>query len=185
MDGVDIGGMFLLGLIGTGHCIGMCGPLIFAFPGRTGRLMPHLAYHAGRVATYTGIGAVLGGIGQLMAGAAAGAGGGVATVKIVLWLVAALFLLVLGTARLGIFPEPRWLSVVDPSRMPWFKTALQGEVVIFQTAEDGFDPAADGALPEWAVLSASMPVGRLLGGGGESGRGARSKFWGPPPSGHA
>ncbi len=126
MDGVDIWGMFLLGLLGTGHCIGMCGPLIFAFPGRTGRLMPHLAYHAGRVATYTGVGAVLGGVGQLMAGAAAGAGGGVATVKIVLWLVAALFLLVLGTTRLGILPEPRWLSVVDISRMPWFKTALQG-----------------------------------------------------------
>ena len=126
MDGIDIGGMFLLGLLGTGHCIGMCGPLIFAFPGSTGRLMPHFAYHAGRVATYTGVGAVLGGIGQLMAGAAAGAGGGVVTVKIVLWLAAALFLFVLGTARLGVLPEPRWLSVVDPGRMPWFKTALKG-----------------------------------------------------------
>jgi uncharacterized protein len=127
MDGVGIGGMFLLGLIGTGHCIGMCGPLIFAFPGRTGRIVPHLAYHAGRVITYTGVGALLGGIGQLMTGAAAGAGGGgVVTVKIVLWLVAALFLLALGTSRLGILPEPRWLSAVEPTRMPWFSTALKG-----------------------------------------------------------
>ncbi|MFO7708411.1 MAG: sulfite exporter TauE/SafE family protein [Desulfobacterales bacterium] len=125
MDGVDIWGMFLLGLLGTGHCIGMCGPLIFAFPGRTGRLLPHLAYHLGRIATYTGVGAALGGIGQMMAGSG-GDPGGVVAVKVVLWLVAASLLLVLGVARLGIFPEPRWLSLVAPDRIPGFKVALEG-----------------------------------------------------------
>jgi sulfite exporter TauE/SafE len=37
--------MFMLGLLGTGHCVGMCGPLIFAFPGRAGRFMSHAWYH--------------------------------------------------------------------------------------------------------------------------------------------
>jgi hypothetical protein len=127
MDRVDLYGMFLLGLLGTGHCIGMCGPLIFAFPGRTGRFLPHLLYHLGRVTTYTLIGGIMGGIGQLMAGAAAGSGsGGVVTVKVVLWLLAAVLLLVLGVTRLGIIREPGWLNVVSPERIPGFKTALEG-----------------------------------------------------------
>jgi hypothetical protein len=117
--------MFLLGLLGTGHCIGMCGPLIFAFPGRTGRLMPHLAYHLGRIATYTAVGAALGAVGQVMAGPG-GDPGSVATIKVVLWLVAASLLMVLGVARLGIFPEPRWLNLVSPERIPGFKSALGG-----------------------------------------------------------
>ena len=42
METIDILSMFTLGLLAQGHCIGMCGPLIIAFPGRTGRFMPHL-----------------------------------------------------------------------------------------------------------------------------------------------
>jgi len=127
MDGVDLWGMFLLGLLGTGHCIGMCGPLIFAFPGRTGRFLPHVLYHLGRVTTYTVIGGIMGGIGQLMAGAAAGSGaGGVVMVKVSLWLVASALLLVLGITRLGIVREPGWLNFVSPERMPGFKNVLEG-----------------------------------------------------------
>lgn len=127
MDGGDLWGMFLLGLLGTGHCIGMCGPLIFAFPGRTGRFLPHLLYHLGRVTTYTVVGGIMGGIGQLMAGAAAGSGPGmVAVVKVSLWLIAAALLLVLGATRLGIIREPGWLNGAAPERIPGFKSALKG-----------------------------------------------------------
>jgi sulfite exporter TauE/SafE len=127
MDRVDIWGMFLLGLLGTGHCIGMCGPLIFAFPGRTGRFLPHLLYHLGRVTTYTVIGGIMGGIGQVMAGAAAGgSSGGIVMVKVSLWLIAAALLLVLGVTRLGIIREPGWLNAVSPERIPGFKSALEG-----------------------------------------------------------
>jgi uncharacterized protein len=125
MDAGDIWGMFLLGLLGTGHCIGMCGPLIFALPGRTGRFLPHLLYHLGRVATYTVIGGIMGGIGQLMAGAAAGSAG-VVVIKVALWLIASALLLVLGVARLGIIREPGWLKAVSPERIPGFKGALEG-----------------------------------------------------------
>jgi hypothetical protein len=126
MDGFDIGGMFLLGLIGTGHCIGMCGPLIFAFPGRTGRFLPHLLYHLGRVATYTAIGGIMGGIGQLMTGAAGNGAGGAVLIKVSLWLIAAALLLVLAVTRLGILREPAWLGRISPERIPGFKNALEG-----------------------------------------------------------
>ena len=67
MGDLDLISLFFLGLLGTGHCIGMCGPLVVAFPGRTGRVAPHLFYHLGRLVTYGGIGAMMGGIGSGLA----------------------------------------------------------------------------------------------------------------------
>ncbi|WP_413815108.1 sulfite exporter TauE/SafE family protein, partial [Desulfosarcina sp.] len=29
---IDMIALFMLGLLGTGHCIGMCGPLVVALP---------------------------------------------------------------------------------------------------------------------------------------------------------
>jgi hypothetical protein len=67
MQNLDLVGMFMLGLFGTGHCIGMCGPLIFALPGRSGKFMSHVWYHSGRVITYVAIGGILGGAGGFLA----------------------------------------------------------------------------------------------------------------------
>jgi sulfite exporter TauE/SafE len=125
MDRLDLWGMFMLGLLGTGHCIGMCGPLIFAFPGRTGKFMPHVWYHLGRVTTYTALGGVMGGLGQMLTGAATGALDGVVLIKGVLWLVAAAFLVLFGVTRLGVIREPGWLTALSPERIPGFKRALQ------------------------------------------------------------
>jgi uncharacterized protein len=61
---------FLLGLMGSAHCAGMCGPLALALPhwGRTrasfvwGRVL----YNLGRIITYSLIGGILGTIGRGM-----------------------------------------------------------------------------------------------------------------------
>ena len=73
-QGFEFGAMFTLGILGTGHCIGMCGPLVVALPGRVGRLSAHLSYHAGRIATYSLVGGMMGGMGTLVSGVAAAAG---------------------------------------------------------------------------------------------------------------
>ena len=52
MEATSFVALFFLGLSGTGHCIGMCGPLVFAFPGKTGHVSAHLCYHAGRLCTF-------------------------------------------------------------------------------------------------------------------------------------
>jgi len=62
---------FILGLIGSVHCAGMCGPLALALPatGNT-RLsfgVGRVAYNLGRVATYCLLGAFFGGIGMTLA----------------------------------------------------------------------------------------------------------------------
>jgi sulfite exporter TauE/SafE len=62
------------GLIGSLHCVGMCGPLAMALPvGRLPRSQRALAmglYHLGRITAYSGLGLLVGTIGQglLLAG---------------------------------------------------------------------------------------------------------------------
>lgn len=55
---------FLIGLAGSAHCVGMCGPLALALPGRNrGRLSIWLGstlYNIGRILTYMLIGAIFG-----------------------------------------------------------------------------------------------------------------------------
>jgi len=59
------------GLLGGGHCIGMCGALVGALSlsagGRSGGWCFHLLYNTGRIATYTLIGALVGWLGSALA----------------------------------------------------------------------------------------------------------------------
>lgn len=54
----------LLGVAGSMHCIGMCGPLVSAIPVRAGsrwsRFLDRVLYHASRTAVYASMGAVVG-----------------------------------------------------------------------------------------------------------------------------
>ena len=70
MDGLwlSFGTGFSIGLLGSLHCIGMCGPLALALPvhrlsGWT-RVGGILAYNLGRTLTYACLGALFGIIGQ-------------------------------------------------------------------------------------------------------------------------
>lgn len=60
-----------IGLAGSIHCVGMCGPLLLALPldaGGRRQVAGQLAvYHAGRILTYAGLGGLFGLLGQGMA----------------------------------------------------------------------------------------------------------------------
>ncbi len=62
---------FVTGLLGAGHCIGMCGGLVSALSlseaGQKGGWFFHLLYNVGRISTYTFIGAVVGWLGSALA----------------------------------------------------------------------------------------------------------------------
>ncbi|MGC9965146.1 MAG: sulfite exporter TauE/SafE family protein [Syntrophobacteraceae bacterium] len=75
----EIFASFIVGLTGSLHCLGMCGPLIIAWSLRyrsasqagsevagpslySGAILHHLAFHAGRIATYGLLGAIVTGI---------------------------------------------------------------------------------------------------------------------------
>jgi hypothetical protein len=55
---------FVMGLVGSLHCLGMCGPIAMALPmgdqSTTGRLYGGVLYNLGRVLTYTWLGLILG-----------------------------------------------------------------------------------------------------------------------------
>ena len=189
MEKVDLLGMFMLGLLGTGHCVGVCGPLVFAFPGRSGRFMSHVWYHLGRVTTYVAVGAVLGGVGALLAALTGmDTKADVANLQTWLRIFAAALLAVLGLIRLGWVREPRWFDLLNPERIPGFKRALsgasdsQGQAVFFLLGLLlGFLPcglsygafaqalgtgsAATGALLVLAFAAGTVPGLLLLGTG--------------------
>jgi len=61
----------LLGLAGSLHCVGMCGPLMLAIPlpssERRAVLLQMLVYHSGRILTYAALGLLFGLLGKGMA----------------------------------------------------------------------------------------------------------------------
>ncbi|OGQ85720.1 MAG: hypothetical protein A2289_13435 [Deltaproteobacteria bacterium RIFOXYA12_FULL_58_15] len=71
-ESLDLFGFFTLGLLGGfGHCVGMCGPFVLYVSrrfgplgsGRSNLFLHQGLYGAGRVITYTGLGAVVGALG--------------------------------------------------------------------------------------------------------------------------
>jgi sulfite exporter TauE/SafE len=91
------------GLLGSGHCLGMCGPIVWAYAARlpaevswAARLGAHLAYNLGRVGMWVFLGLSLGMAGGML--------GGLAPVGRILALGGGVAMLALGLANLGLFP---------------------------------------------------------------------------------
>ena len=58
--------LFLVGLLGGTHCVGMCGGIVGALSmGGPPRLSLHLAYNAGRILSYALAGVIVGALGGL------------------------------------------------------------------------------------------------------------------------
>lgn len=108
--------MFSLGLLGVGHCVSMCGPIVVGLPGG-GRLSSHLIYHLGRITSYVLIGSALAAIG--------GGLGAIARAQILFSVLAAVFLLIFGLSRLGVIQEPAWMHGLSPSKLPGFFTVAR------------------------------------------------------------
>lgn len=110
--------VFLASLLGSLHCVGMCGGLVTVWAGADAtrglaRGAGHLAYNAGRLASYAALGAAAGALGATLdlAGRFAGvqrAALGISGVLILAWGSYAL-LQALGV-RLPSAPVPGWLS---------------------------------------------------------------------------
>lgn len=125
--------LFLVGLLGGGHCVGMCGGIVtalsFGMPASQARWPYLLCYNLGRVGSYTLIGALLGAL----------AGGGLSLftlrpLQIALFVLANLMLIGMGLYLAGIsaaigrierLGAPLWariqprLARLLPIRSPW------------------------------------------------------------------
>lgn len=90
--------LFLVGLLGGTHCVGMCGGIVGALAmGGTPRWSMHLAYNAGRILSYAVAGAIAGALGAASLGLE-----GQVPVRVLLYLLANLMLIALGFYLLGV-----------------------------------------------------------------------------------
>lgn len=90
--------LFLVGLLGGTHCVGMCGGIVGALSmGAPGRWSLLFAYNAGRILSYSAAGAIAGALGAASLGLE-----GQVPVRLGLYLLANLMLIALGLYLLGI-----------------------------------------------------------------------------------
>jgi sulfite exporter TauE/SafE len=101
--------VFIVGLLGGVHCLGMCGSIVGIFTTQvqkdTARWPFHLAYSSGRIASYAIAGALVGAIGQaglLMRDAV--------PVQHLLFALSSLMLIVLGSYLAGLWGAVRQLE---------------------------------------------------------------------------
>jgi sulfite exporter TauE/SafE len=128
-----LAGAFAAGMLGSVHCLAMCGGFAAACT-RTAGGLP--AWHTGRIATYAALGALAGGVGALVPGPA--------------WLpatLAALLLLWFALALAGLVPEPRLV----PPGLTRLATRAAGERSLGSQFLFG---VANGFLPCGLVYSA-------------------------------
>jgi uncharacterized protein len=90
--------LFLVGLLGGTHCVGMCGGIVGALSlGGGARWSMHLAYNAGRIASYVVAGALVGALGAASMGL-----DDQVPIRLMLYLLANLMLVALGLYLIGI-----------------------------------------------------------------------------------
>ena len=90
--------LFLVGLLGGTHCVGMCGGIVGALSmGGASRPSLHLAYNLGRISSYTLAGAIVGALGSASLALA-----GQLPLRVALYVLANLMLIALGFYLMGV-----------------------------------------------------------------------------------
>ena len=144
---LSYGLIFVIGLLSSFHCVGMCGGLVVTYtasctanePQRRS-FLPHLQYNLGRLISYTAVGAVLGAFGSFF--------GVSTTFTSALTLVVGALMIVMG---LSFLTEWKWLRGVEVgplSRVARFLYGQQGQ---------------GGSRAPWLIglLNGFMPCGPL------------------------
>ena len=100
---LDLSLAFMTGILGSGHCIGMCGALVSGFFMKTGgytkSYLPYLSYHSARILVYTLVGMV-----AAILGVALVSTGLVGKLQGILQIVVGALVIVLALDILGVLP---------------------------------------------------------------------------------
>ena len=155
---------FMVGLLGSGHCIGMCGGLV------SGCFMklkavgpwPYAAYHASRISIYAGVGLIAALLGTVLV-----ASGMTGLAQGVLQILAGAIVILLGLDLLGVSPIR---NIYGFAPMAWlsrqFATAAQKGPVLgaaISGAINGLMPCSmTMAMAVKATTAPSAPEGMLL-----------------------
>jgi len=174
---VEFGLMLSLGLISSLHCAQMCGPIVVSYslatiqgarldsgtvPHRWTAVCGHLAYNAGRILTYSILGAIAGLAGQSMTwmGRLAGLSSAAA-------FVAGVAMILGGIAMLGWLPALASLGTSSAAVTSRFLRPLRNLLVSSSVGHRFALGLALGLLPcglIYAALMKSLAAGSVLGG---------------------
>jgi len=157
--------IFVIGLLSSFHCVGMCGGLVVTYTAscnadgrQKGSLLPHLQYNLGRLVSYTLVGAVLGGFGSFFGVSAAFSGA--------LTVVIGVLMIVMG---LSFVTEWKWLRGYELgplSRVARFLYGQEGQSTsrgpLLIGLLNGFMPCGPlQAMQLYALASGSVVRGAL------------------------
>ena len=112
----SVGLLFIVGLLTSFHCVGMCGSFIVGYTannaigGKHSYALSHIAYGFGKTLSYTVIGAIFGFAGSLISFSPAMKGGAAIAAGVFLVVFGLNMLHLLPHLRLFGLPMPRWLS---------------------------------------------------------------------------
>lgn len=154
----------MTGLLGAGHCLGMCGGLVSAFFMKLNAHgpWPYLTYHAGRIAMYAVVGLIAAALGAVLVST-----GRLGLAQGILQIVAGLVVILLGFDLLGLSPIRNAYGFAP---LAWlrkqFMTATQkGPIVgaLIGGAINGLMPCSmTMAMAVQATTAPSPPEGMLL-----------------------
>ncbi|MCA1974008.1 MAG: sulfite exporter TauE/SafE family protein [Caenispirillum sp.] len=155
---------FMTGLLGSGHCLGMCGGLVSAFfiKLQARGPWPYLAYHAGRIGMYA-----LVGLAAALLGAVLVSSGRIGLAQGLLQIVAGLVVILLGLDLLGVSPiRNAWgFAPIAWLRRQFMGAAQKGPVLgaAIGGAINGMMPCSmTMAMAVQATTAPSPPEGMLL-----------------------
>ena len=155
---------FMTGLLGSGHCLGMCGGLVSAFfiKLQARGPWPYLTYHAGRIGMYAVVGLVAALIGAVLVST-----GRIGLAQGVLQIVAGAIVILLGLDLLGVSPiRNAWgFAPVAWLRRQFMTAAQKGPVLgaLIGGAINGMMPCSmTMAMAVQATTAPSPPEGMLL-----------------------
>ena len=155
---------FMTGLLGSGHCLGMCGGLVSGFFMRLGARgwWPYLAYHLARVGVYALIGLIAAALGTVLVQA-----GEFGRWQGLLQILAGLVVIFLGLDLLGLSPLRNRLGFAPLAwlRRQFANAAGRGPALgaMIGGAINGLMPCAmTMAMAVKATTAPSVPEGALL-----------------------
>lgn len=162
METLVIGTAFILGLAGSLHCFGMCGPIAFAIAVDRKRkikmLLQNFSYQSGRIFSYTSLGLIFGTIGY---------GFSIAGFQRLLSVILGISMIISVFIPAGIFLRSHWLK---PYGHLLGKLRLSLGYFIRKKTFFGFfiTGCLNGLLPcglVYTALTASVAGGRIFSGG--------------------
>lgn len=116
---------FMTGLLGSAHCIGMCGGLVSALSltpdGRNSGVLFHLLYSVGRIITYSFIGFLVGWVGSVMAVKSS-----MVDVTKYLLVGSDLFIILIGLGSAGLFAKLNVMTLESVGPVRAMSQAVKG-----------------------------------------------------------